>query len=105
MTTFICFAIAMTILCFMKVLTGGFHTMDEILTFVLMMVLLGGHVYLSTRKKAVYGSVVPILVVISFYPVYKLTAPAGAAVFILVGLYVITLAGFLAIWYKARKNV
>ena len=102
MTTFICFVIAMVILYIMRLLTGGFDITE--LTSYLLMVLLGTHVYLSTRKKAIYGIVIPIFIVVSFYPVYKLTNPAGITLAVLIGLYIIALGSCLGIWYKARKS-
>lgn len=85
MTTFICFVIAMVILYIMRLLTGGFDITE--LTSYLLMLLLGTHVYLSTRKKVIYGIVIPIFIVVSFYPVYKLTNPAGITLAVLIGLY------------------
>ena len=102
MTTFICFVIAMVILYIMRLLTGGFDVTE--LTSYLLMLLLGTHVYLSTRKKAIYGIVIPIFIVVSFYPVYKLTNPAGITLVVLIGLYILTLGSLLGIWYKARKS-
>ena len=102
MTTFICFVIAMVILYIMRLLTGGFDITE--LTSYLLMVLLGTHIYLSTRKKAIYGIVIPIFIVVSFYPVYKLTNPAGITLAVLIGLYIIALGSCLGIWYKARKS-
>lgn len=103
MTTFICFVIAMVILYIMRLLTGGFDV-TELTSYLLMVLLLGTHVYLSTRKKAIYGIVIPIFIVVSFYPVYKLTNPAGITLVVLIGLYIIALGGCLGIWYKARKS-
>ncbi len=102
MTTFICFVIAMVILYIMRLLTGGFDITE--LTSYLLMLLLGTHVYLSTRKKVIYGIVIPIFIVVSFYPVYKLTNPAGITLAVLIGLYIIALGSCLGIWYKARKS-
>ena len=53
MTTFICFVIAMVILYIMRLLTGGFD-ITELTSYLLMVLLLGTHVYLSTRKKVIY---------------------------------------------------
>lgn len=92
----------MAFLYMMKLFTGDFD-MIELLSFLIMMVLLGGHVYLSTRKKAVYGIVVPVFIAVSFYPVYKLIEPNGTAFFLLIGLYVIALGCCLGIWYNAEK--
>lgn len=103
MTTFICFVIAMIFLYIMRLFTGGFD-FTELLSFFLMMALLGGHVYLSTRKKAILGIIVPIFIVVSFYPVYKMISPVGITLVILIGLYGIALGGCLYIWYKARKE-
>ncbi len=103
MTTFICFVIAMVILYIMRLLTGGFDV-TELTSYLLMLMLLGTHVYLSTRKKAIYGIVIPIFIVVSFYPVYKLTNPAGITLVVLIGLYILTLGSLLGIWYKARKS-
>lgn len=87
----------------MRLFTGGFDA-TELLSFLLMMILLGSHVYLSTRKKAIFGIVVPIVIVASFYPVYKLMNPVGTTFVILIGLYAISLGCCLHIWYKARKT-
>ena len=103
MTTFICFVIAMVILYIMRLLTGGFDV-TELTSYLLMLMLLGTHVYLSTRKKVIYGIVIPIFIVVSFYPVYKLTNPAGITLVVLIGLYILTLGSLLGIWYKARKS-
>lgn len=103
MTMFICFVIAMVFIYVMRLFTGGFD-ITELLSFILMMVLLGSHVYLSTRKKAIFGIVIPIVIVVSFYPVYKLMNPAGTTLVILIGLYAISLGGCLYIWYKARRT-
>lgn len=103
MTTFICFVIAMVIIYAMRLLTGGFDK-TELISFLLMVVLLGSHVYLSTRKKEIFGIVIPIFLVVSFYPVYKVIKPEGTALVVLIGLYVIALGSCLYIWYKARKN-
>lgn len=103
MTTFICFVIAMAIIYIMRLFTGGFNA-TELLSFILMIVLLGSHVYLSTRKKAIWGIVIPVIIVASFYPVYKLITPVGTILVILIGLYAISLGCCLYIWYKARKT-
>lgn len=103
MTMFICFVIAMVFIYVMRLFTGGFD-ITELLSFILMMVLLGSHVYLSTRKKAIFGIVIPIVIVVSFYPVYKLMDPAGTTLVILIGLYAISLGCCLYIWYKARRT-
>ncbi len=103
MTMFICFVIAMVFIYVMRLFTGGFD-ITELLSFILMMVLLGSHVYLSTRKKAIFGIVIPIVIVVSFYPVYKLMNPAGTTLVILIGLYAISLGCCLYIWYKARRT-
>ncbi len=103
MTTFICFVIAMVFIYVMRLLTGGFD-MTELTSFLLMVVLLGSHVYLSTRKKAIFGIVIPIFIVVSFYPVYKMMNPVNTTLVALIGLYAIALGSCLYIWYKARKN-
>lgn len=103
MTTFICFVIAMVFIYVMRLFTGGFNP-TELLSFILMIVLLGSHVYLSTRKKVISGIVIPIVIVASFYPVYKLMNPVGTKLVILIGLYAISLGCCLYIWYKARKT-
>ena len=103
MTTFICFVIAMAIIYIMRLSTGGFNA-TESLSFILMIVLLGSHVYLSTRKKAMYGIIVPLLIIVSFYPIYQLTNPTGTTLILLIGLYAISLGCCLYIWYKARKT-
>ncbi|MCR1839217.1 hypothetical protein [Murimonas intestini] len=103
MTTFICFVIAIVIIYVMRVFTGGFD-ITELVSFLLMIVLLGSHVYLSTRKKAIFGIVVPIFIIVSFYPVYKMMNPVGTTFLVLVVLYMIALGSCIYIWYKARKN-
>lgn len=103
MTTFICFAIAMIILYFSKLFTTGFN-LTELLSYLIMMAVVGLHVYLSTRKYAWLGVIVPLLIVISFYPVYKLTHPVDTVLIGLTGLYVIAFSGCLYVWYKARKD-
>lgn len=75
MTTFICFVIAVAFIYVMRLFTGGFNP-TELLSFMLMIILLGSHVYLATRKKAIFGIVIPIVIVASFYPIYKLTCCA-----------------------------
>lgn len=54
-----------------------------------MIILLGSHVYLSTRRKAIYGIVIPIFIIASFYPVYKIMNPVGITFFVLIVLYMI----------------
>jgi len=103
MTTFICFVIAMVFLYIMRLFTGGFNA-TELLSFILMVVLLGSHVYLSTRKRAIYGIVIPLLLAASFYPVYKLMHPAGMTLVVLICMYVAAIGCCLYIWYKARKD-
>lgn len=103
MTTFICFMIAMVFLYIMKLATGGFD-FTEFVSFLLMIILLGGHVYLSTRKKAIWGAVVPVVIVASFFPVYKLINPDGRTLIVLILLYAIALVSCLFIWYRARKT-
>ncbi len=103
MTTFIYFIIAMVILYIVKLLISGFD-ITELISYLIMAVLLVSHVYLSTRKKAILGIVIPIFFVISFYPVYKLINPVGATLVVLIGSYVITLGCFFGVWYRARKN-
>ena len=104
MTTFICFVIAMVFIYVMRLFTGGFN-ITELLSFLLMIVLLGSHVYLSTRKKAVYGIVIPIFIIASFYPVYKMMNPAGTTFLVLTVSYMIALGSCIYIWYKARKAI
>lgn len=103
MTTFICFAIAMAILYIMQVFSGGFD-FEELLSFIIMMALLGGHVYLSTRRKVFLGGVIPTLLILSFYPVCKMINPVGSQLFILIGGYLVAIGCCLYIWYKARKD-
>lgn len=50
MTMFICFVIAMLILYVMRVLMGGFDD-KELLAYIIMIGILGSHVYLTTKKK------------------------------------------------------
>lgn len=103
MTMFICFLIAVVLLYIMRLLNGGFD-LTELLSFLMMIVLLGSHVYLVTRKKAIWGIVIPIFIVASFYPTYKLIDPVGEMFVLLIVLYLIVLGSCLYIWYKARKN-
>ena len=104
MTTYICFLIAMIILYIMKLLSGGFN-LRELIAFFLMMILLGSHVYLSTRKRAIWGIVVPAVLMISFYPVYNLISPNGTQLIALIAAYVIAIGCSLFVWYQARKNI
>lgn len=103
MTTFICFIIAMVIIYIMMLFTNGFD-ITTLLSFLIMFILLGAHVYLVTRKKVIWGIVVPLLILISFYPVYKLLNPVGITLIVLVGLYAIAFGCCLYIWYRARKS-
>lgn len=103
MTSFICFVIAMAFIYVMRLFTGAFD-ITELLSFLLMIVLLGSHVYLSTRKKAIFGIVIPIFIIASFYPVYKIINPVGTTFLVLIMLYIIALGGCIYIWYKSRKN-
>lgn len=103
MTTLICFVIAMVFIYIMRLFTGGFDEI-ELLSFLLMIILLGSHVYLSTRKKAIFGIVIPIVIVASFYPVYNLMNHIGTTLVIFIVLYAISLGCCLYIWYKARKT-
>lgn len=103
MTILICFAIAMVFIYVIRLFTGGFNT-TELLSFLLMIVLLGSHVYLSTRRKAIYGIVIPIFIIASFYPVYQIMNPVGITFFVLIVLYMIALGSCIYIWYKARKS-
>lgn len=104
MTMFICFVIAMLILYVMRVLMGGFDD-KELLAYIIMIGILGSHVYLTTRKKAIYGIIVPLFLIATFYPVYKLIDPVGNTRLILVFAYTIAIGCSLYIWYKARKNI
>lgn len=103
MTTFICFIIAMVIIYFLRLLTGGFD-FNELLSFLIMMGLLGSHVYLSTRKRAIWGMVIPLVILASFYLIYRWMKPEGSTLVILIMLYAIAFGCTLYIWYKARKN-
>ena len=103
MTILICFAIAMVFIYVIRLFTGGFN-ITELLSFLLMIILLGSHVYLSTRRKAIYGIVIPIFIIASFYPVYKIMNPVGITLFVLIVLYMIALGSCIYIWYKARKS-
>lgn len=103
MTTYICFLIAMIILYVMKLLSGGFN-LRELVAFLLMMILLGSHVYLSTRKRAIWGIVVPAILVISFFPVYTVISPTGTQLIALIGFYAIVVGCSIFVWYKARRN-
>jgi len=100
---FLCFAIAIAILYFTRLLTGGFDQ-NSFLSFMIMIGLLGTHVYLTTRKKAVFGIIVPIFLVLSFYPVCKMTNPSKSQFIILSCFYIIALVCFLYICYKARED-
>ena len=104
MTTFICFMIAMVFLYVMRLFSGGFD-LKELLSFVIMVVILGSHVYLCTRKKAILGCVVPIIILASFFPVYRIMAPVSSTtLMILLCLYMVAIGSCLYIWYKARKD-
>lgn len=103
MTILICFAIAMVFIYVIRLFTGG-SNITELLSFLLMIVLLGSHVYLSTRRKAIYGIVIPIFIIASFYPVYQIMNPVGITFFVLIVLYMIALGSCIYIWYKARKS-
>ena len=65
MTILICFAIAMVFIYVIRLFTGGFN-ITELLSFLLMIILLGSHVYLSTRRKAIYGIVIQYLLLRRF---------------------------------------
>lgn len=101
--TFICFVIAMVFLYIVKLFTGGFD-LTELMSFVLMVILVGTHVYLSTKKKFL-GIVIPIFIIISFYPVYKMVSPTDIELISLVVAYIIALGSCIFIWYKARKDI
>lgn len=103
MTMFICFAIAMVFLYLMQLFSGGFN-FRELLSFLIMFALLGSHVYLVTRKKAIFGLIVPTFILLSFYPVYQIIDPAGKELVILIGIYAIALGCSLYLWRKARKE-
>lgn len=103
MTTFICFVIAMVIMYILELFNGGFD-MNELLSFIIMIVLLGSHVYLSTRKRAGWGIIIPLLIAASFYPVYRLISPAGTQAVVLAVIYLIALVCCFYIWFKARKD-
>lgn len=103
MTTYICFVIAMVILYVMKLFSGGFE-LTELLAYLIMILVMGFHVYLSTRKKAVWGIVVPGFIIASFYPVYRIIAPIGATRVILMGMYIIALVCCVYVWCRARKD-
>lgn len=103
MTTLICFIIAVTILYFIELSDGGFNT-DDFMAYLIAVVILGLHTYLCTRKSAIWGAVVPILVCASFYPVYRLIEPTGSSLFMLICLYVILLVLCLYLWRGIRKK-
>ena len=69
MTTFICFLIAMAVIYIVMLCANGFDINTSI-SFLIMFILLGSHVYLVTRKKSIYGIIVPLLIIVSFYPIY-----------------------------------
>jgi len=48
--------------------------------------------------------VIPIFIIASFYPVYKIMNPVGITFFVLIVLYMIALGSCIYIWYKARKS-
>ncbi|MBS7009255.1 hypothetical protein [Anaerostipes sp.] len=103
MTTFKCFIIGIAILYIIQLFSGGFD-FKESLSYIIMIALLGSHVYLSTRKRAFLGIIVPLLLILSFYPVYKTINPAGKKLMILIGGYLIAIGCCLYIWYKAGKE-
>ena len=104
MNTFICFGIAMAGIYIMRLLTGGFN-LTELISYILMVGLLGAHVYLCTRKRVVWGIVIPVLIVISFYPMCRVMRPSGTVLAVLIGLYAAALGSCLYIWSKARKDI
>lgn len=103
MTMWICFCIAMVVGYVIQLGIRGFDAVSTI-SFLIMFVIVGAHIFFTTRKKAIWGIVVPLFILISFYPVYKLIEPRGTVLVSLVGLYVITLGMLLFVWYKARQN-
>lgn len=103
MTTLICFIIAMTILYFIELSDGGFN-IDDLMAYLIAVVILGLHTYLCTRKSVIWGAVVPILVLASFYPVYRLIEPTGSSLFMLICLYAIILVLCLYLWRDIRKK-
>ena len=102
MTTLICFIIAMTILYFIELSDGGFN-MDDFMAYLIAVAVLGLHTYFCTRKSAIWGAVVPILVLASFYPVYRLE-PTGSSLFMLICLYAIILVLCIYLWRDIRKK-
>lgn len=100
---FICFVIAMAVIYLMQLFDGGFD-LKELLAFVLMVLLLGSHVYLSTGKRAVYGLAVPAVLLVSFIPVYKMTDPSGSELAFLILGYIIAVGSCIFIWYRARRD-
>ncbi len=104
MTIYICFVIAMIFIYIIELLNGGFK-LKEFLAYFIMMALLGAHVYFTTRKKALWGIIVPTFIVVSFYPVNKLINPVGVENIVLIGLYLIVFILTLFIWYKARESI
>lgn len=103
MKNFICFVIAMTLIYIIKFVTGGLDA-EGFLSYFLMVALLGSHVYFSTRKRAIFGIVIPIVIVASFYPIYQLMHPTSIKLAVLIGMYVIVLGMLFFIWYQVRKN-
>lgn len=101
MTTFICFVIAMVFLYVMQLLNGGFE-IREFIAFILMIAILGSHVYLTTRKKAIFGIIVPLFLIATFFPVYKIIHPTGSTLIVLILVYIIAIGCCLYIWYRAR---
>ena len=103
MKNFICFVIAMALIYIIKFVTGGLDA-EGFLSYFLMVALLGSHVYLSTRKRAIFGIVIPIVTVASFYPIYQHMHPTSIKLAVLIGMYVIVLGMLFFIWYQVRKN-
>ena len=103
MKNFICFVIAMALIYIIKFVTGGLDA-EGFLSYFLMVALLGSHVYLSTRKRAIFGIVIPIVIEASFYPIYQLMHSTSIKLAVLIGMYVIVLGMLFFIWYQVRKN-
>lgn len=62
------------------------------------------HCYLSTKKLAL-GCVVPVLLLLSFYPVYRIIRPDEDTLVLLVMFYIGLLTFFSYIWFEIRKDI
>ncbi len=104
MKHFLNYLIVMTLLYIFMVMQNGFDS-DTTLSFIVVLVILGGHVYLITRKHAILGIIIPSVIAISIYPAYQIISPKGAEIVVFVALYVITEVQAIWIWRIVRKDM